>query len=199
MLSPGKTKLLNGRIGDRRCDNDAVADVDADMRRRRTLGHVDNLSLELIAGTEFHNVSLPCRPGAKYTLKYSEGERWGPSQKHALTRRRLKHPLYSIEYNECRMASLRGKGRFDRFSRRWRSRDQLNLMSAAFTKARLMAISRLIRASNSAGVSGIGSIPCGANFSCTLASCSAFCVSRWSRSTMSRGVFAGTSMPFQKV
>ena len=49
------------------------------------------------------------------------------------------------------------------------------------------------------GFSGSGSIPCGPNLSFTAGSCSAFCVSSYSRSMIGRGVPDGTRMPIQKL
>jgi isocitrate dehydrogenase (NAD+) len=80
-----------------------------------------------------------------------------------------------------------------------RQADQLNFSPAALTMALLLSISFAIRASNSVGVSGMGSIPCGLNFSMMPGWRSTFIVSSCRRLTMSRGVFAGTSMPFQNV
>src|SRR5688500_12928808 len=77
--------------------------------------------------------------------------------------------------------------------------DQLNFSPAALTMAMLLSISFAISASNWAGVRGIGSIACGLNFSITAGRRSTSWVSACRRSIMARGVFAGTSMPFQNV
>jgi hypothetical protein len=75
----------------------------------------------------------------------------------------------------------------------------LNFNPAAFTNAMFAATSRLMSASNSSGVIGIGSMPCGWKRACTSGSASAFCVSVRSRSMIGRGVLAGTNYPIQKM
>jgi hypothetical protein len=76
---------------------------------------------------------------------------------------------------------------------------QLNFSSAAFANLMFETISLAIMASNSCGLSGSGSTPCGASLACTVGSASAFCTSACSRSMIGRGVFAGASMPVQNV
>ena len=61
----------------------------------------------------------------------------------------------------------------------------------------LVAISFLIKASNAAGDSGIGSMPCAANFSTTLGFFNAVSVYARIRSAMAGGVFAGANRPIQ--
>ena len=62
---------------------------------------------------------------------------------------------------------------------------------AAFTSAALSPISFATYVSNSPALIVIGSTPSAASLSLTLGSCSALSISRFSFSTMSRGVFAG--------
>src|SRR5262245_65605460 len=54
-------ELIHGCVGNGRGDDDALADIDLDVRRGRALGHVHNLALELVARAEFHSAS-PCWP-----------------------------------------------------------------------------------------------------------------------------------------
>src|SRR5262249_54221841 len=53
-------KISNGLVGNRGRDDDATANIDADMGRRGALRYVDNPSLELIACAEFHGAFLYC-------------------------------------------------------------------------------------------------------------------------------------------
>ena len=108
--------------------------------------------------------------------------------------------LMQVDANDIVEFEFIGNGavtHVQRVRRRRSHSDQLNLSPAAFTSAMFCSISFPIMASNSFGVSGIGSIPCGLNFSMTAGSRSTFIVSSYSRSTMLREVFAGTSRPFQ--
>jgi hypothetical protein len=55
-------KIGNGLVGNRGRNDDAAANIDANMGRRGALRHIDNLSLELIACAEFHkNLPLLCQ------------------------------------------------------------------------------------------------------------------------------------------
>src|SRR6185312_678720 len=76
---------------------------------------------------------------------------------------------------------------------------QLDFSPASLAMWMLSAISFLIIASISAAVIGNGSTPCTASFFRTSGSASALVASACSRSTMARGVFAGTRRPFQKL
>src|SRR5262245_16374081 len=51
-------EIVHGLVSDRGGDNDATADVDADVRRRLTFGNTDDLALELVASAEFHHTLL---------------------------------------------------------------------------------------------------------------------------------------------
>src|ERR1700722_16561607 len=51
-------EIGHGLVGDRGRDDDATADVDADMGRRGALRHIDDLSLQLIARAELHGAFL---------------------------------------------------------------------------------------------------------------------------------------------
>src|SRR5271165_302660 len=51
-------EIVHRLVGDRRSDDDPAADIDANMRRRLTFGHRDDLALELIAGAELHETLL---------------------------------------------------------------------------------------------------------------------------------------------
>src|SRR5262249_25681879 len=58
VLPLGELELLDGLVGDGRGD-DLSADVNLHMRGRGTLGDLDNLALDDIAGAELHLCS-PC-------------------------------------------------------------------------------------------------------------------------------------------
>ena len=73
-------------------------------------------------------------------------------------------------------------------------------MPAAFTRAALTSISFLTKASNPAGVIGIGSPPAfAASLAFTAGTCSALTVSALSLSMMAFGVAAGANRPTQKL
>src|SRR5260370_23491709 len=66
---PGLIALLEGEIGhrlvgDRGRHDDAAPDIDAHMRGRGALRHTDDLSLELIARAEPHDVLLRSPPAS---------------------------------------------------------------------------------------------------------------------------------------
>jgi len=54
IITHPEIKIGNGLVGNRGRDDDATANIDANMGRRGALRHIDNLSLELIACAEFH-------------------------------------------------------------------------------------------------------------------------------------------------
>src|SRR5262249_28269306 len=62
LISALEIEISNGLVGNRGRDDDATANIDANMGRRGALRHIDNLSLELIACAEFHkNLPLLCQ------------------------------------------------------------------------------------------------------------------------------------------
>src|SRR5262249_59446973 len=59
---PQEDEGRRGLCGKGGRDDDATANIDANMGRRGALRHIDNLSLELIACAEFHkNLPLLCQ------------------------------------------------------------------------------------------------------------------------------------------
>src|SRR5215468_3865593 len=62
LISALEIEISNGFVGNRGRDDDATANIDANMGRRGALRHINNLSLELIACAELHkNLPLLCQ------------------------------------------------------------------------------------------------------------------------------------------
>src|SRR6516162_2569948 len=62
IITHPEIKIGNGLVGNGGRDDEATANIDANMGRRGALRHIDNLSLELIACAEFHkNVPFLCQ------------------------------------------------------------------------------------------------------------------------------------------
>ena len=49
-----KAEIVDRLVGDRGGDDDPVADIDPDMRRRRAFANLDDSALDLIARAELH-------------------------------------------------------------------------------------------------------------------------------------------------
>jgi len=52
-------EIVDGIVGDRRCDDHSGANVDANVSRRLALGNADNFAFELVACAELHCRGLP--------------------------------------------------------------------------------------------------------------------------------------------
>src|ERR1700724_2306288 len=56
-----QAELVDGFVGDRRRDDDAIGDGDPDMRGRRAAADFHDLAVDLIAGAELHGGLLAGR------------------------------------------------------------------------------------------------------------------------------------------